>query len=34
MNDYLVAMIPSLGLIAFLIGYYAQKYNWKIAEFF
>jgi len=34
MNEYLVALIPILGLVAFLFGYFAQKNHWKVADFF
>ena len=34
MSDYISALIPLSGLIAFFIGYYAQKKHWKIADFF
>ncbi len=34
MNDLIVALIPLTGFLAFLFGYYAQKKEWKIADFF
>jgi hypothetical protein len=34
MSDYLAATIPIIGLIAFIIGYFAQKNKWKISKFF
>ncbi len=34
MNEIITALIPLSALIAFLFGYYAQKNNWKIADFF
>lgn len=34
MNNYIAVIIPIVGFIAFLVGYFAQKKHWKIADYF